>query len=171
MYLYHYPDIWYDYASWHAQNGSSDSAAVVFQRALKALPGYYLIFLGCLNQSDKVLMLGMIFLALHSCDSNCLMDHGCFVCLYMQGNRKEGFQTCCDKNSWIILWQIKHCFIMHLRNLKKLVGIFRLNSYLCLGWNSSAVFCNSVEASRVMQVLNCCYLVYVAFILFFANCC
>lgn len=38
MYLYHYPDIWYDYASWHAQNGSSDSAAVVFQRALKALP-------------------------------------------------------------------------------------------------------------------------------------
>ncbi len=39
MYLYHYPDIWYDYATWHAQNGSPDSAAVVFQRALKALPG------------------------------------------------------------------------------------------------------------------------------------
>lgn len=38
MYLYHYPDIWYDYATWHAQNGSLDSAAVVFQRALKALP-------------------------------------------------------------------------------------------------------------------------------------
>eukprot|EP00250_Pteridium_aquilinum_P018697 c24170_g1_i1 orf=244-2802(-) len=38
MYLYHYPDIWYDYASWHAQIGSPDSAAVVFQRALKALP-------------------------------------------------------------------------------------------------------------------------------------
>lgn len=107
-------------------------------------------------------MLGMIFLALHSCDSNCLMDHGCFVCLYMQGNRKKEFQICFDKNSWIILWQIERCFIMHLRNLKKLVGIFRLNSYLGLGWNSSTVFCNSVEASRVMQVLNCRYLVYVA---------
>jgi hypothetical protein len=39
MYLYHYPDIWYDYATWHAQNGSLDSAAVIFQRALTALPG------------------------------------------------------------------------------------------------------------------------------------
>ncbi|KAI5059393.1 hypothetical protein GOP47_0025712 [Adiantum capillus-veneris] len=38
MCLYHYPEIWYDYASWHAQNGSPESAAVVFQRALKALP-------------------------------------------------------------------------------------------------------------------------------------
>ncbi|KAH7425316.1 hypothetical protein KP509_11G049100 [Ceratopteris richardii] len=38
MYLYHYPEIWYDYASWHAQNGSPESAAVVFQRAIKALP-------------------------------------------------------------------------------------------------------------------------------------
>ncbi|KAJ7523485.1 hypothetical protein O6H91_18G051600 [Diphasiastrum complanatum] len=38
MYLYHYPDVWYDYATWHAQNGSPDSAVVVFQRALKALP-------------------------------------------------------------------------------------------------------------------------------------
>lgn len=38
MYLYHYPDIWYDYATWHAKNGSLDSAANVFQRALKALP-------------------------------------------------------------------------------------------------------------------------------------
>lgn len=80
MYLYHYPDIWYDYASWHAQNGSPDSAAVVFQRALKGLPGYYLIFLGDLNLSDKLLIsdsLGMIFFALHSCDSNCLMDVVC----------------------------------------------------------------------------------------------
>jgi hypothetical protein len=39
MYLYHYPDIWYDYATWHTQNGSVDSASKVFQRALKALPG------------------------------------------------------------------------------------------------------------------------------------
>ena len=39
MYLYHYPDIWYDYATWHAQNGSLGSAAVIFQRALTALPG------------------------------------------------------------------------------------------------------------------------------------
>ncbi|KAL1557973.1 Cleavage stimulation factor subunit 77 [Salvia divinorum] len=38
MCLYHYPDIWYDYAMWHATNGSQDSAIKVFQRALKALP-------------------------------------------------------------------------------------------------------------------------------------
>ncbi|KAL8097037.1 cleavage stimulation factor subunit 77 [Apium graveolens] len=38
MYLYHYPDIWYDYATWHAKSGSVDSAIKVFQRALKALP-------------------------------------------------------------------------------------------------------------------------------------
>lgn len=38
MYLYHYPDIWYDYATWHVRNGSVDSAIKVFQRALKALP-------------------------------------------------------------------------------------------------------------------------------------
>ncbi|KAG9454983.1 hypothetical protein H6P81_007887 [Aristolochia fimbriata] len=38
MYLYHYPDIWYDYATWHAKNGSVDSAVKTFQRALKALP-------------------------------------------------------------------------------------------------------------------------------------
>ena len=39
MYLYHHPDIWYDYAMWHAKNGSIDSAAKIFQRALKAIPG------------------------------------------------------------------------------------------------------------------------------------
>ncbi|GJM93962.1 hypothetical protein PR202_ga10565 [Eleusine coracana subsp. coracana] len=38
MYLYHHPDIWYDYATWHAKNGSVDSAAKIFQRALKAIP-------------------------------------------------------------------------------------------------------------------------------------
>ncbi|KAJ4966109.1 hypothetical protein NE237_017958 [Protea cynaroides] len=38
MYLYHYPDIWYDYTTWHAKSGSIDSAIKVFQRALKALP-------------------------------------------------------------------------------------------------------------------------------------
>ncbi|CAN4113071.1 unnamed protein product [Withania somnifera] len=38
MYLYHYPDIWYEYATWHAKAGSVDSAIKVFQRALKALP-------------------------------------------------------------------------------------------------------------------------------------
>ncbi|WOK95921.1 cleavage stimulation factor subunit 77 [Canna indica] len=38
MYLYHYPDIWYDYATWHASSGSVDSAVKIFQRALKALP-------------------------------------------------------------------------------------------------------------------------------------
>lgn len=43
MYLYHYPDIWYDYATWHAKNGSVDTAVKIFQRALKALPGNLLI--------------------------------------------------------------------------------------------------------------------------------
>ncbi|KAK4345376.1 hypothetical protein RND71_035552 [Anisodus tanguticus] len=38
MYLYHYPDIWYEYATTHAKAGSIDSAIKVFQRALKALP-------------------------------------------------------------------------------------------------------------------------------------
>ncbi|XP_031283340.1 cleavage stimulation factor subunit 77 isoform X1 [Pistacia vera] len=38
MYLYHYPDIWYDYAIWHAKSGSVDAAIKVFQRSLKALP-------------------------------------------------------------------------------------------------------------------------------------
>ncbi|KAK4777240.1 hypothetical protein SAY86_005928 [Trapa natans] len=38
MYLYHYSDIWYDYASWHAKSGSLEAAVKVFQRALKALP-------------------------------------------------------------------------------------------------------------------------------------
>ncbi|CAK7355911.1 unnamed protein product [Dovyalis caffra] len=38
MYLYHYPDAWYDYATWHAKSGSIDAAIKVFQRALKALP-------------------------------------------------------------------------------------------------------------------------------------
>lgn len=46
MYLYHYPDIWYDYATWHAKSGSIDSAIKVFQRALKALPGiFFFLFL------------------------------------------------------------------------------------------------------------------------------
>lgn len=44
MYLYHYPDIWYDYATWHAKNGSIDSAIKIFQRALKALPGIIYFF-------------------------------------------------------------------------------------------------------------------------------
>ncbi|KAL2335157.1 hypothetical protein Fmac_016370 [Flemingia macrophylla] len=38
MYMYHYPDVWYDYATWHAKGGSIDAAIKVFQRALKALP-------------------------------------------------------------------------------------------------------------------------------------
>lgn len=39
MYLYHYPDIWFDYATWHAKSGSIESAIKVYQRSLKALPG------------------------------------------------------------------------------------------------------------------------------------
>ncbi|WJX29692.1 Cleavage stimulation factor subunit 77 [Trifolium repens] len=38
MYMYHYPDIWYDYATWHAKGGLIDAAIKVFQRSLKALP-------------------------------------------------------------------------------------------------------------------------------------
>ncbi|KAL1224078.1 Cleavage stimulation factor subunit 77 [Cardamine amara subsp. amara] len=38
MYLYHYPDVWYDYAEWHTKSGSTDAAIKVFQRALKAIP-------------------------------------------------------------------------------------------------------------------------------------
>ena len=44
MYLYHYPDIWYDYATWHAKSGSIDAAIKVFQRSLKALPGMWSFF-------------------------------------------------------------------------------------------------------------------------------
>lgn len=45
MYLYHFPDIWYDYATWHVKCGSIDAAVKVFQRALKALPGTILFAL------------------------------------------------------------------------------------------------------------------------------
>ncbi|KAI3893352.1 hypothetical protein MKW92_012288 [Papaver armeniacum] len=38
MYLYYYPDVWYDYATWHADNGSMDLAVKVYQKALKVLP-------------------------------------------------------------------------------------------------------------------------------------
>lgn len=41
MYLYHYPDLWHDYATWHAKSGSMEAAIKVFQRALKALPGKF----------------------------------------------------------------------------------------------------------------------------------
>ncbi|KAI3965715.1 hypothetical protein MKX01_010672 [Papaver californicum] len=36
--LYYYPDVWYDYATWHAENGSIDLAVKVYQKALKVLP-------------------------------------------------------------------------------------------------------------------------------------
>ncbi|KAI3928601.1 hypothetical protein MKW98_024202 [Papaver atlanticum] len=38
MYLYYYPDVWYDYATWHADNGSIDLAVKVYEKALKVLP-------------------------------------------------------------------------------------------------------------------------------------
>ncbi|VVA91694.1 unnamed protein product [Arabis nemorensis] len=38
MCLYHYPDVWYDYAEWHIKSGSTDAAIKIFQRALKAIP-------------------------------------------------------------------------------------------------------------------------------------
>lgn len=39
MFMYHYPDVWYNYAMWYAKAGSIDSAIKVFLRAIKALPG------------------------------------------------------------------------------------------------------------------------------------
>ncbi|KAL5725694.1 hypothetical protein ACHQM5_008810 [Ranunculus cassubicifolius] len=38
MHLYHYPDIWYDYATWQAKTGSVEAAIKVYQRGLKAVP-------------------------------------------------------------------------------------------------------------------------------------
>ncbi|RZC50314.1 hypothetical protein C5167_018741 [Papaver somniferum] len=38
MYLCYYPDVWYDYATWHADNGSMNLAVKVYQKALKVLP-------------------------------------------------------------------------------------------------------------------------------------
>ncbi|XP_026451370.1 cleavage stimulation factor subunit 77-like [Papaver somniferum] len=38
MYLYYYPDVWYDYVTWHADNGSMDLAVKIYEKALKVLP-------------------------------------------------------------------------------------------------------------------------------------
>ncbi|RZC50999.1 hypothetical protein C5167_019426 [Papaver somniferum] len=38
MHLYYYPDVWYDYATWRADNGSMDLAVKVYEKALKVLP-------------------------------------------------------------------------------------------------------------------------------------
>ncbi|KAJ4787280.1 mRNA 3'-end-processing protein rna14 [Rhynchospora pubera] len=38
MYLYHYPEMWYDYAMWQSKSSPSDASIKTFQRALKALP-------------------------------------------------------------------------------------------------------------------------------------
>jgi hypothetical protein len=58
MYLYHHPDVWYDYATWHAKNGSTDSAIKIFQRAVKALPGNWIsceiIFINSVMMSTSV---------------------------------------------------------------------------------------------------------------------
>ncbi|KAI3975041.1 hypothetical protein MKX01_005152 [Papaver californicum] len=43
MYLYYYPDICYDYATWHADNFSIDLAVKVYQKSLKVLPGSELL--------------------------------------------------------------------------------------------------------------------------------
>jgi hypothetical protein len=42
MFLYHYPELWYDAATWHVNHplgGGHVSAAHVFERANAALPG------------------------------------------------------------------------------------------------------------------------------------
>lgn len=38
MYLYHFPDVWYEYATWVAGTGDVEAAVKVFQRAVKAVP-------------------------------------------------------------------------------------------------------------------------------------
>ncbi|XP_078152470.1 tetratricopeptide repeat (TPR)-like superfamily protein isoform X1 [Carex rostrata] len=38
LYLYHYPEIWYDYVTWQSKSSPSDSSVNIFHRALKALP-------------------------------------------------------------------------------------------------------------------------------------
>lgn len=55
MYMYHYPDIWYDYATWHAKGGSIDAAIKVFQRSLKALPGLWTFLLLILRSFQTLL--------------------------------------------------------------------------------------------------------------------
>lgn len=81
MYLYHYPDIWYDYATWHAKSGSVDSAVKVFQRALKALPGIYYI---------SLLSLSHMFIAwcYHVCTLIlfiCLLSVRWLICFILDG--------------------------------------------------------------------------------------
>lgn len=66
MYLYHYPDIWYDYATWHSQNGSPDSAAVVFQRALKALPGRSGLCVHCITKPNLIVVLWLLNIRISS---------------------------------------------------------------------------------------------------------
>lgn len=85
MYLYHYPDIWYDYATWHSQNGSPDSAAVVFQRALKALPGRSGLCVHCITKPNLIVvswLLKNLFIAsqLVSCDSAFLKCNFYILC-------------------------------------------------------------------------------------------
>ncbi|XP_027924446.1 cleavage stimulation factor subunit 77 isoform X6 [Vigna unguiculata] len=53
MYMYHYPDIWYDYATWHATSGSIDAAIKVFQRALKALPDSEMLRYACAELEES----------------------------------------------------------------------------------------------------------------------
>ncbi|XP_014512243.1 cleavage stimulation factor subunit 77 isoform X1 [Vigna radiata var. radiata] len=53
MYMYHYPDIWYDYATWHAKGGSIDAAIKVFQRALKALPDSEMLRYACAELEES----------------------------------------------------------------------------------------------------------------------
>ena len=36
--LYHFPEIWYEYATWHASTGDKERASEVFKRAIEALP-------------------------------------------------------------------------------------------------------------------------------------
>jgi cleavage stimulation factor subunit 3 len=41
--LYHYAEIWYDYANYHSSAGALDAASAVFERAITALPNSLLL--------------------------------------------------------------------------------------------------------------------------------
>ena len=42
--LYHYPEIWYEYAMWHAENDKPSNASDVFKEACAALPACTILF-------------------------------------------------------------------------------------------------------------------------------
>lgn len=149
MYLYHYPDIWYDYATWHAQNGSPDAAAVVFQRALKALPGEISHLPSCQNLSFQILQPLCWQGLLSRTRSRDLADFNILLLLYeilvfyklfkwfVEVNVIDPFPffkmnvTIWRAKLWWP-WQIQQCCTTHMLSLRKLVIIIRwVPNYCC----------------------------------------